>query len=198
MWTLTHALTHGAPLRGATARVVACAALVVSASLLFTPDAAAAANREHQQIVADIRMLQEQTQQLQVSLGELTDVLKTIATRLDEQSNVDAQGLCRSEADHRRPDRRDPHRPREARRHERAPLVAVAGSRIAALVPVTSPMMPANPPPPDGAAPPGSARCRRHNAPAPPAATAIGAAPAGTAPPPAAPPAVGMSPTRLV
>ena len=69
-------------------RAATCAAIVVSTSLVFTPDAAAAANREHQQIVADIRMLQEQTQQLQVSLGQLTDVLKTIATRLDDQANV--------------------------------------------------------------------------------------------------------------
>ena len=106
MWTLTHALTRGAAVRAA-----ACAAVVASTSLMFIPDAAAAANREHQQIVADIRMLQEQTQQLQVSLGALTDVLKTIASRLDEQSNVDAQGLRRSKADHRRHDRRDPHRP---------------------------------------------------------------------------------------
>src|SRR5262245_59961688 len=55
---------------------------------MLTPEAAAAANREHQQIVADIRMLQEQTQQMQASLGQLTDLMKTIATRLDDQQNV--------------------------------------------------------------------------------------------------------------
>lgn len=47
-----------------------------------------AANREHQQIMADIRMLQEQTQQLQVTLGALTDALKALNSRLDEQSGV--------------------------------------------------------------------------------------------------------------
>jgi tol-pal system protein YbgF len=66
----------------------AAALSVAAASVLLVPIAAGAANREHQQIVADIRMLQEQTQQLQVTLGALTDVLKTLTSRLDEQSNV--------------------------------------------------------------------------------------------------------------
>src|SRR5262245_1363496 len=83
MWTLTHAFSRGVAVRAA-----ACAAVVVSTSLMLTPEAAAAANREHQQIVADIRMLQEQTQQMQASLGQLTDLMKTIATRLDDQQNV--------------------------------------------------------------------------------------------------------------
>src|SRR5262245_26857780 len=66
-------------------RVVSIAAL---GTLLIVPAAAAAANKEHQQIVADIRMLQEQTQQLQVTLGALTDALKTLTSRLDEQGNI--------------------------------------------------------------------------------------------------------------
>jgi tol-pal system protein YbgF len=48
---------------------------------------AQAANREHLQIVADIRMLQEQTQQLQTTLVQLNDALKTLNARLDDQTN---------------------------------------------------------------------------------------------------------------
>jgi tol-pal system protein YbgF len=74
---------------GAAGRLVlghAAAALIAIGLIGATP--ALAANREHQQLMADIRMLQEQTQQLQVSLGALTDALKVIATRMDEQANL--------------------------------------------------------------------------------------------------------------
>lgn len=204
MWTLTHAFTHGAPLRGGAARAVACAALVVSTSLLFTPDAAAAANREHQQIVADIRMLQEQTQQLQASLGQLTDVLKTIATRLDDQANVTRKafadqklvidGLTGEVRIVR--EKLDDTNVRLSSLSQEVESLRSAPQPGPAFVP-TSPTTP-----PDGSAPLAGATTSPDggvNAPAPPAATAAGAAPAGTtpAPPPAAPPAVGMSPTRL-
>ena len=52
------------------------------------PPLAAAANKEHQQLMAELRMLQEQQQQLQQMLGSLGDVLKTLTTRLDEHGNV--------------------------------------------------------------------------------------------------------------
>jgi tol-pal system protein YbgF len=194
MWTLTHALTRGAALRAAT-----CAAVVVSSSLLFTPDAAAAANREHQQIVADIRMLQEQTQQLQVSLGALTDVLKTIATRLDEQSNVTRKAFADQKLiiDGLTGEIRIVREKLDDTNVRLSSLSQEVESLRSS--PGASPtMLPTNPPPPDGAVPPGSAPPDPGTgSPAPPAATATGAAPAGTAPPPAAPPAVGMSPTRL-
>jgi tol-pal system protein YbgF len=54
---------------------------------VFAAAPAHAANREHLQIVADIRMLQEQTQQLQATLVQLNDALKTLNARLDEQGN---------------------------------------------------------------------------------------------------------------
>jgi tol-pal system protein YbgF len=61
-------------------------ALVV---LVATP--AVAQNRREMQMMADIRMLQEQTQQLQQqmhsALTTLTEALKAINTRIDEQSN---------------------------------------------------------------------------------------------------------------
>jgi hypothetical protein len=191
MWTLTHAFTHGAALRGVTARAVACAALVVSSSLLFTPDAAAAANREHQQIVADIRMLQEQTQQLQASLGQLTDVLKTIATRLDDQANVTRKafadqkliidGLTGEVRIVR--EKLDDTNVRLSSLSQEVESLRSSPAPTPAFVP-TSPTTP-----PDGAAPPVGSTSPDGgvNAPAPPAATAN--APAGTVPPPAAPPA---------
>jgi tol-pal system protein YbgF len=48
----------------------------------------AAANREHAQMMADIRMLQEQNQQLQATLGTLLDALKTVSSRLDQQAET--------------------------------------------------------------------------------------------------------------
>ena len=48
--------------------------------------AAAAANKEHLQLMAEIRMLQEQQQQLQGLLGALQDTLKTVTTKLDDQA----------------------------------------------------------------------------------------------------------------
>ena len=47
-----------------------------------------AANREHQQLMADIRMLQEQSQQLQLVLASLADTLKTLNSKLDDQSST--------------------------------------------------------------------------------------------------------------
>lgn len=44
-----------------------------------------AADKSHQQLMAEIRMLQEQQQQLQQVIGSLADTLKTLTTRLDEQ-----------------------------------------------------------------------------------------------------------------
>ena len=49
---------------------------------------ASAANKEHQQLMAELRMLQEQQQQLHQMLGSLGDTLKTLTTRLDEQGGA--------------------------------------------------------------------------------------------------------------
>jgi tol-pal system protein YbgF len=66
-----------------TAIVIVALALVIA-----HPTGAAAANKEHQQLMAELRMLQEQQQQLQQILGTLGDTLKTLTTRLDEQGNI--------------------------------------------------------------------------------------------------------------
>jgi len=56
---------------------------------------AAAANKEHQQLMADLRILQEQTQLLQNMLGTLAEAIKAVNTRLDQQ----ADGTRKSFAD---------------------------------------------------------------------------------------------------
>lgn len=61
---------------------------LVAGALLAMPLSASAQNREHQQIFADLRMLQEQTQQLRVAVASLADALKVITSRADEQANL--------------------------------------------------------------------------------------------------------------
>ena len=53
-----------------------------------------AADREHQQIIADIRMLQEQAQQLQAALSGLGDALKAMTTRIDDQNTIERKAFA--------------------------------------------------------------------------------------------------------
>jgi tol-pal system protein YbgF len=59
---------------------------------------AAAANKEHQQVMADIRMLQEQAQQLQNLIGALnttlSEALKAVNTRLDGQADANRKAFA--------------------------------------------------------------------------------------------------------
>jgi tol-pal system protein YbgF len=73
-------------------RLAAAAGLVV-----FAVAPAGAANKEHQQMLAEIRMLQEQNAQLQQSIGTLVDALKTVTAKMDEQSAANRK----TAADHR-------------------------------------------------------------------------------------------------
>ena len=57
---------------------------------------ATAANKEHQQLMADLRMLQEQSQLLQTLLGTLTEALKAVNTRLDQQTEVNRKAFADS------------------------------------------------------------------------------------------------------
>ncbi len=52
------------------------------------PAWAAPQNREHQQIFADLRMLQEQTQQLRLAVASLAEALAKVGPSLDEQSET--------------------------------------------------------------------------------------------------------------
>jgi tol-pal system protein YbgF len=64
-------------------------------SLIMVPRAASAgANKEHLQLMAEIRMLQEQQQQLQGLLGALQDTLKTVTTKLDDQSAATRKAMA--------------------------------------------------------------------------------------------------------
>ena len=61
---------------------------LTGALLVGLAQPARAANREHQQLMADIRMLQEQSQQLQLVLLSLTDTLKSLNAKLDDQAST--------------------------------------------------------------------------------------------------------------
>lgn len=65
-------------------------AMVLGAALVVFAGAqpAAAANKEHQQLMAEIRMLQEQTLQLHQMIGALGESLKTVSAKLDDQTNT--------------------------------------------------------------------------------------------------------------
>ena len=65
-------------------RVAVAALLLVSVAAAPT----AAADRQHEQMMADIRMLQEQAQQLQLMLGTLAEAIKTVSARMDEQAGA--------------------------------------------------------------------------------------------------------------
>lgn len=53
-----------------------------------------AADREQQQIMADIRMLQEHTLRLESLLGTLAETLTTVIMKLDEQRDVDRRAFA--------------------------------------------------------------------------------------------------------
>src|SRR6266508_4469102 len=63
-------------------------AVLFALALLATAVPASAANKEHQQLMADIRMLQEQSQLLQNLLGQLNETIKAVNTRLDQQAET--------------------------------------------------------------------------------------------------------------
>ena len=54
----------------------------------------AAADREHQQMMADIRILQEETVRLQLLLGTLGETLKIVMAKLDEQAGTDRKAFA--------------------------------------------------------------------------------------------------------
>src|SRR6185436_11704709 len=55
---------------------------------------AAAANKEHQQLMADLRILQEQTQLLQNALSSVTEALKAVNSRLDQQAEATRRSVA--------------------------------------------------------------------------------------------------------
>ena len=62
--------------------------VLLGAILLTVASPASAANKEHQQLMADLRMLQEQSQVLQNLIGSVTEALKAVNNRLDQQAET--------------------------------------------------------------------------------------------------------------
>ena len=70
-------------------------AVVALALALLAPGSAyAAANKEHAQLMAEIRMLQEQQQQLQAMLGNLGDAMKALSAKLDDQAGATRKAMA--------------------------------------------------------------------------------------------------------
>src|SRR5438067_9204865 len=80
------ARTSSSPQRDAMPQKVFGVLLAVAIPLAATP--ARAANKEHQQLMADLRILQEQSQLLQNILGTLNEAIKAVNTRLDQQTET--------------------------------------------------------------------------------------------------------------
>ncbi len=70
------------------------AAAFALAYVVLTPAAPAAADREHQQIMADLRMLQEQTQQLQALMTDLGEALKAVNSRIEDQTSLERKAFA--------------------------------------------------------------------------------------------------------
>ena len=64
------------------------------AVMLAAASPAGAADKAHQQLMAEIRMLQEQQQQLQQMMGALADTLKTVSTKIDDQTATNRKAFA--------------------------------------------------------------------------------------------------------
>ena len=62
--------------------------ILLAGAMVLAAVPAHAANKEHQQLMADLRILQEQSQQLQNMIGLLNDAIKAVNTRLDQQTET--------------------------------------------------------------------------------------------------------------
>ena len=80
-----------------TIHITTRAAVALALALAYiglSPATCAAADREHQQIMADLRMLQEQTQQLQALMADLGEALKAVNARLDDQTSLERKAFA--------------------------------------------------------------------------------------------------------
>lgn len=69
-------------------------AAFVAAALLASSGRASAADKETRQIMADVRILQEQSQQLQNLLAAVTEALKAVNARIDEQTGTSRKAFA--------------------------------------------------------------------------------------------------------
>ena len=73
------------------------AAVALALALAYvglSPATPAAADREHQQIMADLRILQEQTLQLQSLMNDLGEALKAVNARIEDQSSLERKAFA--------------------------------------------------------------------------------------------------------
>lgn len=73
-------------------RVTAALLTVAMGAVVVAP--AAAADKETRQMMADIRILQEQSQQLQNLITAVTDAIKAVNTRIDEQTGASRKSFA--------------------------------------------------------------------------------------------------------
>jgi tol-pal system protein YbgF len=81
------------PIRITTTRTVLAIGLAL-AYVGLVPATPAAADREHQQIMADLRILQEQTLQLQALMTDLGEALKAVNSRIEDQSSLERKAFA--------------------------------------------------------------------------------------------------------
>jgi tol-pal system protein YbgF len=151
---------------------------------------ATAQSRREMQMMADIRMLQEQNQQLQNALTQLGETLKAINGRLDEQANINRKAFADQKllVDQFSSDLRIV-RERVDETNVRITSLSQEVEALRLAIPQypppssTLPVDPLAPSPPAGTGEPGAV---------PPVDPS-----AGAPPPPAGNPAAGMSPQRL-
>src|SRR5579862_2485639 len=74
------------------ARITRALGALLLITTVATP--AFAIDKEHRQMEADLRMLQEQSQQLQNLLGSITDAIKALNAKIDDQTNSNRKALA--------------------------------------------------------------------------------------------------------
>jgi tol-pal system protein YbgF len=80
-------------IRITTTRAVTAIVLAL-AYVVLAPATSAAADREHQQIMADLRILQEQTLQLQALMTDLGEALKAVNSRIEDQTSLERKAFA--------------------------------------------------------------------------------------------------------
>jgi tol-pal system protein YbgF len=73
-------------------KIITTAVALAIVSIVSAP--AGAQNREHAQMAADLRMLQENQQQLAVAIAQLADAIKGLNARLDDVTNATRKGFA--------------------------------------------------------------------------------------------------------
>lgn len=68
--------------------------VLVLASAMPARPAAAGPNKEYLQLLAEVRMLQEQNQQMQQLFGTLQDALKAVSAKLDDQTAANRKAMA--------------------------------------------------------------------------------------------------------